>query len=279
VNSFQQAILFCLIILGHPILISSTVLFVRKRAFESRFRTIVEAHARKRSASAHTIHLPRLAKKMFVGDPDTPVSTDAGLEQDLQISDVSIQIAQANTKTQFETETRDVEATGWSADDDQITIHSPTRERPRHRMFSMAGVGARPDARDPRDAAPGLVIDEERRPSLIETISRNSHRYFSSKFISRNSQFHGLTPREREKLGGVEYKAICLLSIIVPLYFVLFNVLGFIGLGTWLTVNRPDVARTNGLGPFWTGSFFAVSAFGNNGMSLLDLNMTALQTG
>ncbi|OKL64352.1 hypothetical protein UA08_00974 [Talaromyces atroroseus] len=284
VNSFQQAILFCLILLGHPILISSTVLFVRKRAFESRFRTIVEAHARKRSAAAHAIHLPRIVKRNLGADPNTPVSRDARLEQNHQTLDGINQLAPggslANTKTVFETEVRDAEATGWATDDDQVTIHSPIRDRSRHRMFPMAGVGARPDARDPRDAAPGVVVDEDRRPSLIETLNKNSQKYFSSRaFISRNSQFHGLTPNEREKLGGVEYKAICFLSIIVPLYFILFNTLGFIGLGTWITVNRPDVARTNGLDPFWTGSFFAISAFGNNGMSLLDLNMTALQTG
>lgn len=147
-------------------------------------------------------------------------------------------------------------------------------------MFAMAGVGAHPDARDPKDATPSFVIDKDQQPSSPETISKDPVRYFASKgYIARNSQFHGLTPSEREKLGGVEYKAICFLSIIVPLYFVLFNVLGFIGLGTWIAINRPDVALTNGLNPFWTGSFLAISAFGNNGMSLLDLNMTALQTG
>ena len=32
-----------------------------------------------------------------------------------------------------------------------------------------------------------------------------------------------------------------------------------------------------GLSPFWTGAFFAVSAFNNSGMALLDANAAALQ--
>lgn len=34
----------------------------------------------------------------------------------------------------------------------------------------------------------------------------------------------------------------------------------------------------SGLNPFWTGAFFAVSAFNNSGMALLDANAVALQT-
>jgi Trk-type K+ transport system membrane component len=34
----------------------------------------------------------------------------------------------------------------------------------------------------------------------------------------------------------------------------------------------------SGIDPFWTGAFFAISAFNNSGMALLDANATALQT-
>lgn len=144
----------------------------------------------------------------------------------------------------------------------------------------MAGVGARPDLNNhPRDILPDPLLYEGRRPSLIETALKGTQKYFLSKgFISRNSQFYGLTPSERGKLGGVEYRAVSFLSIIVPLYFVLFHVFGIVGVGSWISMNRPDIARTNGLSPFWVGAFFATSAFGNSGMALLDANMTALQT-
>lgn len=57
----------------------------------------------------------------------------------------------------------------------------------------------------------------------------------------------------------------------------MFILLGTISVGWWLQANHPQVTRENGLDPFWTGAFFAVSAFVNSGMSLLDKNMTALQ--
>jgi hypothetical protein len=56
----------------------------------------------------------------------------------------------------------------------------------------------------------------------------------------------------------LEYDALCLLSYLVPAYFFLFQLLGAIGVGAWMQINRPDLALQNGLDPFWTGSFFAI---------------------
>jgi len=102
--------------------------------------------------------------------------------------------------------------------------------------------------------------------------------YPSQGFIGRNSQFHGLTPAEREQLGGVEYRALYWLSWLVPLYFILWQFLGCLGLAAYVAHNRPDSALTNGLNSWWVGAFNAVSAFNNSGMSLLDANMIAYQT-
>jgi Trk-type K+ transport system membrane component len=143
----------------------------------------------------------------------------------------------------------------------------------------MAGIGARPDLHNhPRDAVPNLPLPTEDSVSGFKSILRGTQKYIASKgLVSRNSQFHDLTAAERDELGGVEYKAVSFLSVIVFLYFVLFILFGMIGMGGWLEANHPDVTRSNGLSPFWTGAFFAVSAFVNSGMSLLDANMTALQ--
>lgn len=96
-------------------------------------------------------------------------------------------------------------------------------------------------------------------------------------FFSRNSAVHNLSMHERQQLGGCEYSAILILSVVVPLYFTAWQLLGAIALGAWVQNNRPDTARQNGMNPFWVGSFNAVSAFNNSGMSLLDANMTAFQ--
>jgi potassium uptake Trk family protein len=87
-----------------------------------------------------------------------------------------------------------------------------------------------------------------------------------------------LTEKERRELGGYEYRAVRLLAWLVPTYFVLFQLLGCLGLGAYVANNKASVALENGLNPWWVGSFNAVSAFNNSGMSLLDANMTAFQT-
>ncbi|KAL1624082.1 hypothetical protein SLS54_004011 [Diplodia seriata] len=97
-------------------------------------------------------------------------------------------------------------------------------------------------------------------------------------FEAKIHTFHHLTEEEREALGGAEYKAIKVLCVIVPLYYVLWQLLACIGLGAYVALNRPDTALRNGLNPWWVGAFNAVSAFNNSGMSLLDANMTAFQT-
>ncbi|KAK1977789.1 cation transporter [Colletotrichum cereale] len=101
--------------------------------------------------------------------------------------------------------------------------------------------------------------------------------FLSSAKEGRNSQFHSLTASERSRLGGHEYRALRLLAVVVPLYSVLWQVLGSLALGAWIANNMPTVATSNGANPWWAGIFFAVSAFNNSGMSLLDANMVPFQ--
>ncbi|KAJ6031721.1 hypothetical protein N7540_002453 [Penicillium herquei] len=262
-NTFQQVVLFILLILGSAIFISLAVLMVRKRAFEEKFRGVSEE---RKSARASIVDM-----QMQSGE-------SSGHELDDQTcksrpnATVDVQELSAEQSAQGQI--------AWDMEDDQITVADTLARHHHHRVFPMAGVGARPDLNNhPRDAAPvHMYADDETSKSKLGGILRGTQKYFVSKgLVSRNSQFHGLTSAEREKLGGVEYKAVSFLSVVVALYLILFLLLGAIGVGTWLQVNHPEVARVNGLSPFWTGAFFAVSAFVNSGMALLDANMTALQ--
>ena len=154
------------------------------------------------------------------------------------------------------------------------------------RVLSGSGVGthrmeahprfARPLSFNPNEIA---ADDNEKRPSPSGAPSAiDKYLETLNGYIGRNSQFHNLSDAERRKLGGIEYDAVCVLSWLVPTYFVLWQLLGAIGVGAWLVVNRPSLAGKNGLGSFWTGAFFAISAFNNSGMALLDANAVALQT-
>ncbi|KAK6344905.1 hypothetical protein TWF718_006856 [Orbilia javanica] len=86
-----------------------------------------------------------------------------------------------------------------------------------------------------------------------------------------------LDQEQRFHLGGLEYRAIYLLSWIVPAYFIMWQFFSCISLGAWIATYKADVTRANGLNPWWVGAFNTVSAFNNSGMSLLDANMVAFQ--
>ncbi|ATY61688.1 Cation transporter [Cordyceps militaris] len=94
---------------------------------------------------------------------------------------------------------------------------------------------------------------------------------------SPRNEEDGLADGKSQRICGCEYRALELLSIIVPIYFVLWQLLGCIGLGAWMHNHMPDTALANGINPWWLGVFNGVSAFNNSGMSLLDANMVPFQ--
>ncbi|KAG4427240.1 hypothetical protein IFR05_017277, partial [Cadophora sp. M221] len=178
-----------------------------------------------------------------------------------------------------------------------------TATPPPHRLLNFVGVGAHPHPH-PQSSASGTAYSHpqqasgtlllrlekkagdyrrgverdlgiERGPELDHAMYPH---YLTRRTTGRNAQFFGLTREEREHLGGVEYRAITLLGWVVPLYFVLWQVLGCIGLGAYMKMNKEEVIRANGINPWWLGVFNGVSAFNNSGMSLLDANLIPFQT-
>lgn len=159
-------------------------------------------------------------------------------------------------------------------------------------LFSFTGPGASHNATlRPRRSSDGdgdrpplsaILPGPLRRAPTLRSAStaydqKHAAKWTAEGWISRNSQFHDLTLEEREILGGKEYKCVVFLSFLVPFYFIMWNGLGALSIGAWVNNHAASVAYTNGQKPWWTGSFNAVSAFGNSGMSLLDANMVAFQ--
>ncbi|KAK6215169.1 cation transporter [Colletotrichum tabaci] len=150
------------------------------------------------------------------------------------------------------------------------------------RVTGVRGTGSSTQA---RTMGNHITVDTSENPTRRSTSSSSSSiksarpwlSFFSSAKEGRNSQFHSLTASERSRLGGYEYRALRLLSVVVPLYSILWQVLGSLALGAWIANNMPSVATSNGANPWWAGIFFAVSAFNNSGMSLLDANMVPFQ--
>ena len=131
---------------------------------------------------------------------------------------------------------------------------SPNRQRIHSSIFSMQGVGARGDILNhPKRSLSGLhdlPSISEHEPVGHFAQPQSAFGFLSSVLVGRNSQFSGLTLAEREKLGGVEYKAVTILAWVVPLYFVLWQLLGCIGLGAYVANNRPQAAAANGENPW-----------------------------
>jgi len=296
-NTWQQIILFFLIMLGSTIFVSFAVLTVRQRAFERRFKTIVEEQRRQkraRSNSKGALSFPlSLSRRKNISQ--TGPEVDGVVVRGSVIKDGPL-LDGANGET-FENpgnfpraeklpsdrpklELRSIEEakhdhTSEESDTgiEQIPVQeseelksptqgvrnritfaspaSPLRERPHKRVFTFQGVGARQDLLNTPLRSEHRLESVPPTPMGENKLLGEAHRLAYPGFIGRNSQFSSLTLAEREHLGGVEYRAIEVLAVLVPLYFVLWQFLGALGLGAYMAHNRRDVAEGNGLNPWW----------------------------
>ncbi|KAH8764081.1 cation transport protein-domain-containing protein [Hyaloscypha sp. PMI_1271] len=177
-----------------------------------------------------------------------------------------------------------------SGTSDRISVMRYAPEPPpeplsHRRILSFVGVGAHPNSTAYRLPNAGGLVQrgekkvEEREEAVKEGLSNQLYPHYLTRHTTgRNAQFFGLSRAEREHLGGVEYRAITLLGWVVPIYFVLWQLLGCLGLGAYTAHHKRAIAEGNGINPWWLGAFNAVSAFNNSGMSLLDANMIPFQT-
>ncbi|KAK0624020.1 potassium transporter [Immersiella caudata] len=97
-------------------------------------------------------------------------------------------------------------------------------------------------------------------PSLSKTVT-----------LGRNSRFHNLTEADREKLGGLEYRALKLLLPITLGYFFGLHLLGVICLAPWIH-NAPskytEWLASNGQDKTWWAFYSAQTMVNNLGFTL-----------
>jgi hypothetical protein len=270
--------LFVLIMVGSAIFVSAFVVHLRKRAFEKKFRIIVEKKdgTRRRTTSLHrtSVHeLSALRRSSAVSGFKDVRSPD----EDSQTFPPAPTMCTTSTtngkdKSQFESAIVDGDADD-SGDPPRLTFSQDTRfrasntsTRRRSRLsFGTLGVGVRPGASMDITSADDISTarSNNHNGTPDDSDKDDSDHYFDATegWTSRNSQFHGLNAKERERLGGYEYRAVALLAWLVPAYYILFQLLGCLGCAAWVAYNRPDTARGNGLDPWWLGAFNAVSAF------------------
>ena len=334
-NSWQQVMLFFLILGGSAIWVSIYVIMVRLRRFERIFHKVI--HDRREHRRSKGGRVFRRARPLADVDLENSEREEKRLgptsSQDHDAEKAALKHrpdARANeedgdtsSNEQTQASSSSVEARNGQLDgaqaksspDRNITFKSPQHsprirtstepaeefpslpragtassrmsrhavqlpEKTRRPFLSFTGVGASASStvRHRAVSASGPRAGLTRSRTISSTANQsNTHDYFHSAagYFGRNSQVYGLTIDERQELGGCEYSAILFLSFMVPFYFFIWQFLGALALGAWVNNNRPSTARENGINPWWAGSFLAISAFNNSGMSLLDANMVS----
>jgi len=272
ITTWQQVLLWILMVIGSTVWVSILTVLARKRAFERRFDATVRlergrAHRRRETLRA----LPVVDRILSVrrasntpskacDDQSTPSGADPAGGHPTQATHSS---------------------SGWTMTDTIDFSLDESAPVGGHVVFAST------TQRDAVSSHPSPHFNSPfaRRNAQASSIegkdgihgSTHWRHILTRKTVGRNAQFHGLSRDERERLGGYEYRALKMLAIIVPLYSFLWQFLGAVTLGACIATNSPEIATSNGVGAWWSGVFYAVSAFNNNGLSLIDLNMIPFQ--
>ncbi|TVY89581.1 Low-affinity potassium transport protein [Lachnellula willkommii] len=88
--------------------------------------------------------------------------------------------------------------------------------------------------------------------------------------VGRNSAFVDLSESQREELGGIEYRSLKSLALILTVYFWGFTLFGVVCLLPWIMhdARYSAVVDADGQGKVWWGIFTANSAFTDLGYTL-----------
>ncbi|KAJ4418037.1 hypothetical protein N0V82_005791 [Gnomoniopsis sp. IMI 355080] len=311
-TTWQQVLLFLLILFGGAIWVSIWTVAFRLHVFESRFEDIVKAEKARRTGSSLSLALPffrtMTTNRATTTTQDDRILVGMGSKVETNGSSQDADVGPIGVESKLETNGSSQDSNVGPTEMSNHRSTAPLRSRGgSEEQATEGGVGEQQlhDAlpsphyritfadnppqlgnRDGRTTASVYANESRPRRRHIEgnevkqaepgTGDADVHRVLTHK-AGRNAQFHDLTTQEREQLGGYEYRALKLLSIVVPLYFALWQLLGSISLGAWIAYNKSEITIANGLNPWWTGIFFGVSAFNNSGMGLLDANMIPFQ--
>ncbi|KAF7309853.1 Potassium transporter [Mycena indigotica] len=107
---------------------------------------------------------------------------------------------------------------------------------------------------------------------------------FDGLVVGRNSAFRTetLSDDQLEVIGGVEYRALRLLSYLIPAYFVGTQLFSFILFAPWIsTTHKYDAvfeAQPRLVQKPWFSLFLVLSSYSGGGLSLVDMGMVPFQT-
>ncbi|KAF4555048.1 putative low-affinity potassium transport protein 1 [Elsinoe fawcettii] len=98
--------------------------------------------------------------------------------------------------------------------------------------------------------------------------------------IGRNSAFVDLSEEQREELGGIEYRSLKTLAIVLVIYYVGFHLLGMIILHPWIVYSSTygPVVDAAGQSRSWWGVFTPAALFNDLGYTLTPDSMISFQS-
>jgi len=98
--------------------------------------------------------------------------------------------------------------------------------------------------------------------------------------IGRNSAFPDLTEEQREELGGIEYRSLKTLALILTGYFWIYSAIGVIGLTPWILNMQSygQIVDNAGVSRVWWAMFTSNSAFMDLGFTLTPDSMNSFNT-
>ncbi|KAL7819810.1 cation transport domain-containing protein [Trichoderma gracile] len=98
--------------------------------------------------------------------------------------------------------------------------------------------------------------------------------------MGRNSNFLGLTLEQREELGGIEYRALRTLAIVLLFYFFVFHILAVVCLLPYILANQHfgNILKADSIGRVWWAFWTANVAFMDVGFTLTPDSMNSFAT-
>ena len=168
-----------------------------------------------------------------------------------------------------------------------LTFDEPLILRDRGKVSTFPRPGVKyattnpPDSKDEEDPKP-LSRTKSRRSTFNTFLRSNTTQsqleatpYLSYEpTIGRNSFFVNLTEEQREELGGIEYRALKTLAVILMTYFFAFHLIGIVCLTPWIyRSSYGAIVTQQGQGRAWWGVFTAGSAFNDLGFTLTNNSM------
>ena len=171
-----------------------------------------------------------------------------------------------------------------------ITINEPEiiRTHDRTSTYPPGRMNKRTGTQNSRNDEPQPLSQTRSKAHTFNTLKRsNSSRtmdqvpYLSYQpTIGRNSLFVNLTEEQREELGGIEYRALKTLALILVVYFLFWHLFGLVCLVPWIMKSKTygPVVTQQGQGRPWWGVFTAASAFNDLGFTLTNNSMISFGT-